>query len=70
VSTISIATIAAFVVPKGLGRPLFIALESNVFKTEIIAAGGLAIGLALAVDAALVALNRALTPWASRRRGE
>ena len=27
VSTISIATVAAFVIPKGLGRPIFIALE-------------------------------------------
>jgi osmoprotectant transport system permease protein len=70
VSTISITTIAAFVVPKGLGRPLFIALQSNVFKTEILAAGGLAVGLALAVDASLAILNRALTPWARRRGGE
>jgi osmoprotectant transport system permease protein len=70
VSTISITTIAAFVIPEGLGRPLFIALESNVFKTEIIAAGGLAIGLALVVDASLALLNRVLTPWATRGRGE
>jgi osmoprotectant transport system permease protein len=67
VSTISIATVAAFVVPEGLGRPIFVALGTNVFKTEIITAGGLAIALALAADALLVLVQRALTPWARRR---
>src|SRR5207253_2923766 len=43
VSTISIATVAAFVLPQGLGYPIFIAIQQNEFKTEIIAAGGLAI---------------------------
>ena len=68
VSTVSIATVAAFVIPQGLGRPIFTALGTNVFKTEIIAAGGLAIALALTADALLVGLQRALTPWARRRR--
>jgi osmoprotectant transport system permease protein len=63
VSTISIATIAAFVIPEGLGRPIYIGITQNIFKTEIIAAGGLAILLALAADALLVMLGRALTPW-------
>ena len=63
VSTISIATIAAFVIPEGLGRPIFIGIGQDVFKTEIIAAGGLAILLALAADALLVLFGRALTPW-------
>ena len=63
VSTISIATVAAFVIPEGLGRPIFIGISQDVFKTEIIAAGGLAILLALAADALLVLLGRALTPW-------
>ena len=63
VSTISIATIAAFVIPEGLGRPIFIGIGQDVFKTEIIAAGGLTILLALAADALLVLLGRALTPW-------
>jgi osmoprotectant transport system permease protein len=68
VSTISIATVAAFVLPKGLGRPIFVALGSNVFKTEILAAGGLAIALALSADALLVLAQRALTPWARAGR--
>jgi osmoprotectant transport system permease protein len=63
VSTISIATVAAFVIPEGLGRPIFIALEQDLFKTEILAAGGLAIALALVADVLLVLAQRALTPW-------
>jgi osmoprotectant transport system permease protein len=63
VSTISIATVAAFVIPQGLGRPIFIALEQNLFKTEILAAGGLAILLALVSDVLLVLVQRVLTPW-------
>ena len=62
-STISIATVAAFVIPEGLGRPIFIALEQEVFKTEIFTAGGLAVALALAADGVLVLAQRALTPW-------
>ena len=63
VSTISIATVAAFVIPKGLGRPIFIALGQDLFKTEILAAGGLCIVLALTADVLLVLVQRALTPW-------
>ena len=63
VSTISIATVAAFVIPEGLGRPIFIALEQDLFKTEILAAGGLAIALALVADGLLVLVQRVLTPW-------
>jgi osmoprotectant transport system permease protein len=65
VSTISIATIAAFLLPKGLGYPIFLALkEPEPFKTEIYAAGALAVGFALAADLLLVALRRAIVRWA------
>ena len=67
VSTIALATVAAFVIPEGLGRPIFLALR-NYFKTEFIVAGALAVALALIADALLVALQRALTPWAKARR--
>ncbi len=67
VSTISIATVAAFVIPKGLGQPIFIALRQDLFKTEILAAGGLAVALALIADALLVLAQRALTPWSRAR---
>jgi osmoprotectant transport system permease protein len=67
VSTIALATIAALVIPEGLGYPIFLALR-DAFKTEIIVAGGLAVGLALLADAALVLTQRLLTPWARVRR--
>lgn len=67
VSTIALATVAALVVPEGLGYPIFLALR-EAFKTEIIVAGALAVGLALVADALLVLLERALTPWARARR--
>jgi osmoprotectant transport system permease protein len=67
VSTISIATIAAFLLPKGLGFPILFALsEPHPFKTEIYSSGLLAIALALACDASLVALRRVFAPWTRR----
>ena len=45
------------------GRPIYIGITQDIFKTEIIAAGGLAILLALAADGLLVLVGRALTPW-------
>jgi len=67
VSTISIATIATFVLPRGLGHPILFAIaEPHPFKTEIYASGALAVGLALACDAALLGLRRALAPWSRR----
>jgi osmoprotectant transport system permease protein len=63
VSTISIATVASFILTQGLGYPIFIAIEQNEFKTEIITAGGLTIALALTADALLVVVGRVLTPW-------
>jgi osmoprotectant transport system permease protein len=67
VSTIALATVAALVIPEGLGYPIFLALR-EAFNTEIIAAGLLAIGLALVADGLLVLAERALTPWARTRR--
>jgi len=69
VSTISLATIAAFVRPVGLGHPIFDAIQDNIFKTELFAACGLAVALAIGCDAVLVVAQRALTPWARARRG-
>ena len=68
VTVVSLATIAAVILPQGLGFPIFVALRSDFFKTEIIAAGGLAVALALVADALLVLAQRALTPWARTRR--
>lgn len=68
VTTISLATIAAAVVPAGLGKPIFDALGSNSFNTAFIAAGTLAVLLALFADAFFVVLQRLATPWAAQRR--
>jgi osmoprotectant transport system permease protein len=67
VSTIALATVAAFVVSKGLGGPILGALRLD-FRTEIIAAGALAVALAIAADVLLVLAQRAVTPWAASRR--
>jgi osmoprotectant transport system permease protein len=67
VSTIALATVAAFVIPEGLGRPIFLALR-QFFKTEFIVAGVLAIALAIVADALLVLVQRLLTPWVYARR--
>jgi osmoprotectant transport system permease protein len=68
VTVISLATVAAFIDDEGLGSPIFRAIQSNVFKTELFAAGGLAVALALFADALLVLLQRLVTPWARRER--
>ena len=68
VSTISIATVAATILPQGLGYPIFIALRQDVFKTEIFAAGALAVALSLTADGLLHLLERALTPWTRQVR--
>jgi osmoprotectant transport system permease protein len=67
VTTISLATVAAFIGVGGLGQPIFNAIQSG-FKTEFVAAGVLAVLLALVADALLVMLQRILTPWARARR--
>jgi osmoprotectant transport system permease protein len=68
VATIAIATVAAFLIHYGLGAPIFDALgQADIFRTELVAAGGLAILLALTADALLALLQRALTPWSRIR---
>lgn len=68
VATISIATIAAIVLYYGLGGPIFEAIsQPDIFRTELVVAGGLTILLALTADALLALLQRALTPWSRQR---
>jgi osmoprotectant transport system permease protein len=62
VTTISLATVAAFIGVGGLGQPIFNAIQSG-FKTQFVAAGLLAVALALVADALLVLLQRLLAPW-------
>ncbi|MCQ9367149.1 ABC transporter permease [Brevibacterium sp. 91QC2O2] len=66
VLTVSIATVAAFVVDAGLGSPIIKAVSSP-FNTQFIAAGALAVLLAFALDGLLVILGRIVTPWTKAR---
>lgn len=65
VTTISLATVAAYIGAGGLGEPIFEAIQTG-FKTEFVAAGVLAIALAIAVDILLVVVQRLITPWSRR----
>jgi len=67
VTVISLATVAALIDNEGLGVPILTAISNEVFKTELIVAGGMAVGLALAADGLLVLVQRWLTPWARAR---
>lgn len=66
VTTISLATVAAFLVPEGLGAPIFAGVR-DAFYTRSIVAGALAVLLAVVADALLVVVGRAVTPWARGR---
>ncbi len=67
VTTISLATIAAFITPLGLGAPIFSAIQTGA-NTEFVGASLLAIALALLADALIVLTQRMVTPWARARR--
>ncbi|HEY1592012.1 MAG TPA: ABC transporter permease [Solirubrobacteraceae bacterium] len=63
VTVISLATVAALIDNEGLGVPILTAISNEVFKTELIVAGAMAVALALAADALLVLAQRVITPW-------
>ncbi len=67
VTTISLATISAFIGVGGLGQLIFNAIQDG-FKTQFVAAGLMAVLLALAADALLVLLQRTLAPWTRAQR--
>ena len=61
-TTVGLATLAVFAGAGGLGEQ--IVTGSNItFKTGVVAAGGLAVLLALALDVMLLAVQRVMTPW-------
>jgi osmoprotectant transport system permease protein len=66
VTTISLATVGAFITPLGLGAPIFSAIQTGA-NTEFVAASLLAIALALVADMLIVLLQRVLTPWVRAR---
>ena len=67
VSTVALGTIAALVDNTGLGVPIISGINDYYFKTELIAAGGLAVLLAIGADGLLVGAQRLLTPWTRMR---
>jgi osmoprotectant transport system permease protein len=61
-TTVGLATLAVFAGALGLGEQ--IVTGSNItFKTGVVAAGGLAVLLALALDVILLTVQRLMTPW-------
>jgi osmoprotectant transport system permease protein len=69
VTIIALSTVVYVIYNHGLGVPIHTALGEGPFKTELIAAGALAILLALLADGLLVAIQRLLMPWARARTG-
>lgn len=68
VSTVGIATIAVFVGGSGLGTLVWTnGIQRDLFLTPIVVGTVCATLLALAFDAALVLLERAITPWTRAR---
>jgi osmoprotectant transport system permease protein len=67
-TVISLATVAAYVVDIGLGSPIFEALQRGPFKTELLAAGALAIVLGFLAYVLIALAQRLIAPWARARQ--
>ncbi len=67
VTTISLATIAAYIGAGGIGQPIFDGIQRG-FRTQFVTAGILAVTLALLADGLLVLAQRALAPWVRHGR--
>ncbi|MHB8463833.1 MAG: ABC transporter permease [Acidimicrobiales bacterium] len=65
VTTIGLVTVTVLIGAGGLGTLLYDGFN-RTFRTEEVAGAVLVVALALAVDLALVALERLATPWAQR----
>ena len=61
-STVGLATLAVFAGAGGLGEQI-ISGSNITFKTGVVAAGGLAVLMAFALDVILLGVQRVLTPW-------
>jgi osmoprotectant transport system permease protein len=59
-STVGLAALAFFAGAGGLGEPLE---AQKAFKTNVVFAGGLCVALAVALDAAILVVQRFMTPW-------
>jgi osmoprotectant transport system permease protein len=63
-TTVGLATLAFFAGAGGLGEQIFADIN---FKSNVVTAGGLAILLAAALDAIILLVQRAVTPWTRAR---
>jgi osmoprotectant transport system permease protein len=63
-TTVGLATLAFFAGAGGLGEQIFADIN---FKSNVVTAGGLAVLLAVALDALILLVQRAATPWARAR---
>ena len=63
-TTVGLATLAFFAGAGGLGAQIFADIN---FKSNVVAAGGLAVLLAGALDALILLVQRAITPWTRAR---
>jgi osmoprotectant transport system permease protein len=63
-TTVGLATLAFFAGAGGLGAQIFADLN---FKSNVVAAGGLAVLLAAALDVLILLVQRAVTPWTRAR---
>jgi osmoprotectant transport system permease protein len=63
-TTVGLATLAFFAGAGGLGEQIFADIN---FKSNVVTAGGLAVLLAAALDALILLVQRAITPWTRAR---
>ena len=68
VTVVSLATVAAYVYDHGLGSPIFDAINRGTFKTELIAAGVMAILLGILAYGFFAGIQWVTTPWTRARR--
>jgi osmoprotectant transport system permease protein len=61
---VGLATLAFFAGAGGLGAQIFADIN---FKSNVVAAGGLAVLLAAALDGLILLVQRAVTPWTRAR---
>jgi osmoprotectant transport system permease protein len=68
VTTIGLVTVTALIGQGGLGQQILLGYQL-AFPTRIYVGAALSIGLAIAADLGLLAVQRALTPWTRARVG-
>lgn len=68
VTTVGLATIAAFIGTESLGFFIFDGFQSNMFVPKLVVGAVVPMLLAILLDALLLLIERMLTPWSRRTR--